>query len=421
MTITTNILGITQDGLPIFNTASGDFASTVPPEDQALVGGANGQILGVDPTNFDVGNPLCNTGVGTPPNYSATPTVDSLTILNIPTQLNDAANKQYVDTIASNFSFLDSTLCATTTNLNASYNNGISGAGATLTNAGTLGAFSVDNYSPLVTQRVLVKNQNDQTQNGVYTLSVVGDSLTPWQLTRATDYDSPSEITAGSLVSVLYGQTQADTFWAETQTITTIGTDNIIFVKFSSNASGALLAVNNLSDVDNAATSRTNLGLTNVATQNVTQYSVLVGDANDGIISLPTGANGQVLTSGGANVNPTWQTLAPSGTGITWTTAINPTQTMQINYAYITNPSNSLTTFTLPATATVGDIVQIVGNGNWTISLNSSYQIIFGNQLFQNSLSSQNQYDAIQLVCAVTTSPFYWICTGVAQGNMVGT
>lgn len=310
---TTNDLNINQDGIPIFSTATGAFASTVPPEDQALVGGANGQILGVDPTGFDVGNPLCTTGVGTPPNYSATPTVDQITINNLPAQPNDGANKQYVDTVASNFSFLDSTLCATTAHLTVSYNNGASGVGATLTNTGTLGAFSVDNYSPLVTQRVLVKNQMNQTENGVYTLSVVGDNLTPWVLTRATDYDSPSEITAGSLVSVLYGQTQADTIWAETQQITNIGTDDIIFIKFSSNPSGALLAVNNLNDVDNAATSRANLGLTNVATQNVTQYSVLVGDANDGIVSLPTGANGQVLTSGGANVNPSWQTIQGTG------------------------------------------------------------------------------------------------------------
>lgn len=303
---TTNDLNIKNNGIPIFNTASGSFSATVPPEDQALVGGANGTILGVDPTGYDVGNPLCNTGVGTPPNYSATPTVDSLTIINNPSNPTDATNKQYVDLIASNFSFLDATLCATTTNLNASYLNGASGIGATLTNAGPLQAFSVDNYNPIATNRVLIKDQTSAYENGVYEITVLGDSLTAWILTRTLDYDAPSEIIPGSLVSVLYGDTNGDTIWAETQQITNIGTDPIQFVQFNSGSQGALLAANNLSDVQDVATSRNNLGLTNVATQNVTQYSVLLGDASDGIVSLPTGAYGQVLTSGGPGVNPSW-------------------------------------------------------------------------------------------------------------------
>lgn len=310
---TTNSLNIKNDGIPIFNTATGSFASTIPPEDQALVGGANGTILGVDPTGFDVGNPLCNTGVGTPPNYSASPTVDDITIINLPINETDGANKKYVDMIASGFNFLDATLCATTANLNANYSNGASGVGATLTNVGTFQAFSIDNYTPATTERVLIKNQTNSYENGVYIVSTPGDSLTAWVLTRASEYDQSTEILPGTLVSVLYGDTNGDTIWAQTQNVTNVGTDPILFILFNENASGYLLAANNLSDVQNVATSRSNLGLTNVATQNVTQYSVLVGDANDNIVSLPTGAYGQVLTSGGPNVNPSWAPVGGSG------------------------------------------------------------------------------------------------------------
>jgi len=334
---TTNDLNIKNNGIPIFNTASGSFSATVPPENQALVGGANGTILGVDPTGHEVGNPLCNTGVGTPPNYSATPTVDNITIINLPSQPSDGANKQYVDSIASSFTFLDSAICASTANLAAIYANGISGVGATLTNAGPLQAFSVDNYSPIATNRVLIKNQTNAYENGVYEVTTAGDSLTAWILTRTLDYDAPSEIIPGSLVSVLYGDTQAETFWAQTQNVVTIGLSEIKFIQFNAAGTGYLLAANNLSDVQDVATSRNNLGLTNVATQNVTQYSVLVGDASDGIVSLPTGASGQVLTSGGPGVNPTWLPVS-GGTGFS---SIN-VQTFSTAGTYTYTPSPNM-------------------------------------------------------------------------------
>lgn len=308
--VTTNDLNIKNNGIPIFNASTGAFSETIPPADQALVGGANGVILGVDPTGHDVGNPLCSTGVGTPPDYSATPTVDDITIINLPVDPTDGANKQYVDLIGSGFTFLDATLCATTANLTANYANGVAGVGATLTNAGILQAFSIDNYSPLITERVLIKNQTNAVQNGVYQLTTVGDALTPWVLTRAPEYDEASEILPGTLASVLYGDTNGDTIWSQTQNVTTVGTDPILFIQFNQGGTGYLLAANNLSDVQDVATSRNNLGLTNVATQNVTQYSVLLGGAADSIVSLATGAYGQVLTSGGPGVNPSWAAAA---------------------------------------------------------------------------------------------------------------
>ena len=313
MSNTTNDLGISQNGIPIFDTATGTFTSTIPPADQVLYGDANSQIQGVDPTGFDAGNPLVSTGVGTPPNYSASPVVDSITIQNLPGNPQDGANKAYVDSVATGITFVDSTLLATTAALSATYNNGVAGVGATLTNNGVQAPLDIDGQTVVLGDRILVKNQTAQEENGVYEVTDVGTIATNWELTRTTDYDQPSEIIAGSIVTVLLGAVNSETFWAETQNVTNIGTDPIVFVPFNAVPSNVLLASNNLSDVANAATSRANLGLTNVATQNVTQYAVQVGGAGDTLVSIPLGAAGQALVSNGPGANPSFQSIGGAG------------------------------------------------------------------------------------------------------------
>lgn len=189
---------------------------------------------------------------------------------NNPTLALEAASKGYVDTVAAGFTVILACLLATTANLNAVYANGAAGVGATLTdNSGTFAVFTVDGVSPALGSRVLVKNQTTTFQNGVYTLTTNGDTISiPWKLTRATDYDqAPSEIHPGTLVAVNSGTVNTATSWLETATVTTIGTDPILFSQFTFAPTAFLLAANNLSDVANIATSRTNLGLGTAATK----------------------------------------------------------------------------------------------------------------------------------------------------------
>ena len=80
-------------------------------------------------------------------------------------------------------------IVATTSNLDATYNNGTSGVGATLTNAGTQAVLVIDGVTLSVGQRVLVPCQTSQVQNGVYTVTNAGSASTNWVLTRATDYE----------------------------------------------------------------------------------------------------------------------------------------------------------------------------------------------------------------------------------------
>jgi hypothetical protein len=56
----------------------------------------------------------------------------------------------------------------TTGNLNAIYSNGASGVGATLTNNGTLAAFAPDGPTASPGDRILVYNQTNAYENGVY-------------------------------------------------------------------------------------------------------------------------------------------------------------------------------------------------------------------------------------------------------------
>lgn len=65
-----------------------------------------------------------------------------------------------------------------------------------------------------------------------------------------------------------------------------------------------------------AATSRTNLGITNVATQSTTQHGVLVGAASNGITSLGVAATGTVL-AGSTGADPSF-TATPTVTSISF-------------------------------------------------------------------------------------------------------
>jgi hypothetical protein len=88
--------------------------------------------------------------------------------------------------------------------------------------------------------RVLIYNQTNQTQNGVYTVTVVGDGSTNWVLTRATDADtyapfSPNSLGQGDAFFVQAGNTGAgETYICNTVGTIVFGVTNITFVQFSS-------------------------------------------------------------------------------------------------------------------------------------------------------------------------------------------
>ena len=119
-------------------------------------------------------------------------------------QNQSVANKAYVDQVAQGLDTKPSCKAATTADLVATYNNGTLGVGATLT-ADFNGAISVDDIALSVNDRLLVKDQTDATENGIYKVDQVGTGSTPFIITRATPEDQPSELSGGSFVFVEEG------------------------------------------------------------------------------------------------------------------------------------------------------------------------------------------------------------------------
>jgi len=111
---------------------------------------------------------------------------------------------------------------ATTASLTATYSNGTSGVGATLTNSGAQAALQIDGSVVSVSDRILVKNQAGAAQNGIYTVTTVGSGSTNWVLTRATDYDNEINFVIDRGILVSGGSTLSGDVFA-VSTLTTAG------------------------------------------------------------------------------------------------------------------------------------------------------------------------------------------------------
>ena len=163
------------------------------------------------------------------------------TVSTAPASNNDIVNKSYVDTLfASGIHFHQPVRVESPTNLNATYNNGTAGVGATLTNAGTQAALVIDGVTVSVADRVLIYTQTDQTQNGIYVVTDTGSGSTNWILTRSSDADtyvinSANGLSEGSTVFVQQGATGAgETYTCNTSGTITFGTTAITFAQISS-------------------------------------------------------------------------------------------------------------------------------------------------------------------------------------------
>jgi hypothetical protein len=156
-----------------------------------------------------------------------------LTNLGAPTAASDAARLADVQAVAAGLAWKDSVRAATTGALAAvTYANGTAGVGATLT-ADANGALAAqDGITLIAADRLLVKNQVAGLQNGIYTVTQVGDGGTPFILTRVTDADTAIEVEAAA-VFIEEGTTLENTGWVQTADNVTIGTNGLVFTQFT--------------------------------------------------------------------------------------------------------------------------------------------------------------------------------------------
>ena len=147
---------------------------------------------------------------------AATPIVDS-----------DLATRGYVDSVAQGLDVKEAVRVASTGNLAGTYN----ASGQTLT-ANSNGAISIDGVALSAADRVLLKDQSTQTQNGIYTVTTVGDGSNAFVLTRAADFNQTSEIGAGAFMFVSEGSTNASKSFIQTATTPTLDSNNLTFVVF---------------------------------------------------------------------------------------------------------------------------------------------------------------------------------------------
>lgn len=156
-----------------------------------------------------------------------------ITELGTPTAGTDAANKNYVDAVATGLDWKQSVRLATVAALPSVTPAG-TGVGHTLT-ATANGALSVDGVAVAAADRILVKNQVAGDDNGIYTVTATGDGSNPFVLTRATDADQDAEVTAGLAVFVTEGSTISDTGWVlTTNDPIVVDTTSLSFAQFSS-------------------------------------------------------------------------------------------------------------------------------------------------------------------------------------------
>jgi hypothetical protein len=229
-----SVLDSGGDGSLAFNSTTGVITYTGPNQSEANAR-IDARLSGGTGVTYATGVISIGQDVAANANVS----FNRISNLLTPTDPNDAANKSYVDEVAQGIVSKPAVEIATTANLTATYNNGTSGVGATLT-ATSNGAFpEIDGITLTSTtpgeNGVLVKNQTSAAQNGRYNLTQVGDGSNPWILTRCGLCDEADEI-PGAYVFVKRGTLYAGTGWVQTvsnPSTFTVGTDSILVTQFS--------------------------------------------------------------------------------------------------------------------------------------------------------------------------------------------
>lgn len=278
----------------------------------------------------------------------------SVTVTQDPINALDLATKQYVDAVAEGLHVHEACAAATTGTLasitggTVTYNNGTAGVGATLTLSVAL--TTLDGYTLLNGNRVLVKNEATQANNGIYTWATGGTVLT-----RATDFDTATEMASGDFTFVSNGSLYGNTGWVQTDPVTTVGTSPVIWIQFS--GSGAYTAGTGLT-LTGTQFSITNTAVTAASYGSSTQVG-----------TFTVNAQGQLTSASNTTVTPAVGSITGLGTGVATALVVNVGSAgafVTFNGALGTPSSGTVTNLTGTASininGTVGATTPTTGN-----------------------------------------------------------
>lgn len=201
--------------------------------------------------------------------------------LSDPIDNNDAATKSYVLAVAQGLQPKKSVYCATIEDLDATFTSSFQNGALT---SNQYSSFVLDGILVPLNSRVLVKNQLNEIENGIYVLIQQGGVSVPWILTRATDFNGippAGTVNSNDFVFVEEGIVNADTGWILTSSNPiSINITPLIWTQFSSagvvqagfglTKYGTLLSVNSQDLIDVSG------GLSTVSSGNNSLISVAV-------------------------------------------------------------------------------------------------------------------------------------------------
>lgn len=281
----------------------------------------------------------------------------------------DIANKAYVDAVAQGLAPKQACKVATTADI-------------TLSGLQTLDT----TYTTVAGDRVLVKNQANTAQNGIYIASSGA-----W--TRSADMNVWSEV-PGAYTVILYGQTQANTSWVTTAADTgTIGTTAMPWVQFSgvttyTAGTGLSLLANQFSITNTGVTAATygaaskTLTLAvnaqgQITSASASDISIAASQITSGTLAVANGGTGQSsytdgqLLIGNSSGNTLTKSTLTAGTGVSiangggsiTVTNTAPDQIVSLTGAGTTTVTGAYPNFTITSNDAYTGTVTSVGTG----------------------------------------------------------